>query len=256
MARVKKVEQVDSERYLFDRERPHLNPPTYKFNVGDRVWFGAFDSSYVEEVLSDGYGYRLTCTKTTEDRLGNKNEETVSRVASWVQVRPIKQSFAPCFSQDRGLHLNFFTTTIDSLFSYKYGFGIDMEPDYQRDYVWDDADKEALLDSIFNDYDIGKFVLIRREDEYDIGYEICDGKQRLSTLIDFYENRLTYKGYYYNDLCGKDKYTFKNKSISMAIVDNATTADKLKIFLAINTNGRVMDREHLNAVKEMLDTIE
>lgn len=255
MARTKKVVEHDSERYLYDREKEHLNPPTYKFNVGDRVLYGAFSPVFVTEVLDDGYGYRLSCTKTNEDRLGNKTEETVSRIASWVQVRPIIRPFAPCYTRDRGLHLDFFTTTIESLFSYKYGFGIDMEPDYQRDYVWNDDDKEALLDSIFNDYDIGKFVLIRREDDYDIGYEICDGKQRLSTLLDFYENRLPYKGYYYNELCGTDKYTFKCKSISMAIVSNATDVDKLKIFLSINTNGRVMDKEHLNKVKEMLEEI-
>ena len=50
-----------------------------------------------------------------------------------------------------------------------------------------------LLDSIFKNIDIGKFVLIHLSDsewvERGFGYEILDGKQRLSALIEFYENK-------------------------------------------------------------------
>lgn len=73
-----------------------------------------------------------------------------------------------------------------------------MDPDYQRDYVWADKDKEYLLDSIFSKLDIGKFVLVEQDSkvwfETHNMYEILDGKQRLSTLVAFYENRIPYHG--------------------------------------------------------------
>lgn len=245
-----------AEKYFYNKEKVHLRAPTYKFSVGERVAYGAFDSAFVTEVLEDGYGYVLECTKTKQDRLGKETTEVVTRVASWVQVRPIICPYAPQFTIENNLHLNFFSTSIECLMGYHYGFGIDMSPDYQRDYVWTMEDKEALLDSIFNDYDIGDFVLVRREDDYDWGYEILDGKQRLSTIIDFYENRFPYHGYYFNELCGQDKYTIRNKVVQVAIVENASEVDKLKIFLSVNTTGRVMDKHHLEMVKERLEEIE
>lgn len=77
---------------------------------------------------------------------------------------------------------------------------------------WNQKDKELLLDSIFKNIDIGKFVLIHISDEEwhkrGLGYEILDGKQRLNTLIEFYENRIAYNGKCFNDLSGMDKRTF------------------------------------------------
>ena len=62
--------------------------------------------------------------------------------------------------------------SLDQLFQNKL-FRI---PDYQRGYVWEQEDKELLLDSIFKNIDIGKFVFIRLSDsewmERNFGYEI------------------------------------------------------------------------------------
>ena len=89
-----------------------------------------------------------------------------------------------------------------------------MNPDYQRDYVWELSDKQLLIDSIFNNIDIGKFAFIHLDyktwNKTGYAYEILDGKQRLKTIIDFYENRFSYKGIYYNDL---SKHTYVAKSM-------------------------------------------
>ena len=106
-----------------------------------------------------------------------------------------------------------------------------MDPDYQRDYVWADKDKEYLLDSIFSKLDIGKFVLVEQDSkvwfETHNMYEILDGKQRLSTLVAFYENRIPYHGVYYNQLSGLDKNTFQTLGVSYAIVNS--TAEKKQV---------------------------
>ena len=138
-------------------------------------------------------------------------------------------------------------------------FGINMDPEYQRGYVWTDADKESLLDSVFGNIDIGKFVLVRLEgEEYDkkkMSYEILDGKQRLSTLVDFYENRFPYKGCYFNDLSLEDRYCFKNHHISLAEVDTSDKKTILRHFLMLNQTGRAMDKEHLAKIEKMYDSL-
>ena len=43
--------------------------------------------------------------------------------------------------------------------------------------------------------------------------EIIDGKQRLSTLVEFYENRFQYEGKYFTDLGFEDRHQFTSFNI-------------------------------------------
>lgn len=158
------------------------------------------------------------------------------------------------------MRLLFSNSYLDALLNTYYGMGIDMSPDYQRGYVWSQEDKELLIDSVFNNIDIGKFVLIHLDyDEYverGKSYEILDGKQRLSTLIEFYENRFSYKGKYYNDLSYKDKRTFNHLAVSVANVNEVDKKTVLKYFLMLNRTGRSMDKTHLEKIEQMLNDME
>ena len=129
-----------------------------------------------------------------------------------------------------------------------------MNPDYQRDYVWTEEDEELLIDSIFLNADIGKFVLIRTNDARYL-YDILDGKQRLHTLIRFYENRFPYKGMYYNDLSPRDKNTFISHMISVGEIEETDRKIILEQFLRLNRSGRKMDESHLRKVERMIGEI-
>lgn len=253
--------QREKENGIRDVERkiPYLNSPSYFFNVGDKVNCGNFKESVVEEVLYDGKVYVLKCIATKEN-YGNPYEYETCRVATWVNVRPIDSSTDTNFSENQDVRLDYYNSTIEGLILKQYNFGIDFDPDYQRGYVWDQKDKELLLDSIFKNIDIGKFVLIHLFDsewmKRGLGYEILDGKQRLSTLIEFYENKLSYKGKYYNDLSRMDKRTFNDHQIAVAEVRETDKKTVLKYFLMLNKTGKSMDESHLTEVEKMLSNME
>lgn len=247
-----KIMQQAKERELSMLKDPlyHCGEPTYRFRIGDKVLYGAFAESVVTDVIEGGKAYFLDCKN-------KKDAMPLMRSAIWTEVRPVDAYAGYNFSKENPLHLNFLNSTVQSLLHYYYFFGINMDPDYQRDYVWADKDKEYLLDSIFSKLDIGKFVLVEQDSkvwfETHNMYEILDGKQRLSTLVAFYENRIPYHGVYYNQLSGLDKNTFQTLGVSYAIVDS--TAEKkqvLEYFLALNRSGRVMSREQLEKVERML----
>ncbi len=92
--------------------------------------------------------------------------------------------------------------------------------------------------------------------ERGFGYEILDGKQRLSTLIQFYENKITYKGKYYNDLSGMDKRAFTEHQVAIAEVRETDKKTVLKYFLMLNRTGKSMDESHLSEVEKMLKNME
>lgn len=238
---------------------PYLNTPSYFFNIGDKVSYGALKESIVEEILYEGKVYVLKCIATNHN-YGNPFDYETYQVASWVEVRPIDDNLDTNISENQDVRLDYYNSTVENLLSKQYGFGIDFNPDYQRGYVWEQKDKELLLDSIFKNIDIGKFVLIHLSDDEwmkrGVGYEILDGKQRLSTLIEFYENKLSYKGKYYNDLSKKDKRVFKNHKTDIAEVRETDKKMILKYFLMLNRTGKSMDELHLSEVERMLDSME
>ena len=242
-----------------ERKIPYLNMPSYFFDVGDKVSYGVLKESTVEEVLYDGKIYVLKCI-ATDNNYGNPYDYEIYRIAAWMEVRHICNNADTIFAENQDVRLNFNNSTIDSLMHYHYNFGIDFNPDYQRGYVWNEADKELLLDSIFKNIDIGKFVLIHLSDsewmERGFGYEILDGKQRLTALIEFYENKLSYKGKYYNDLSRKDKRAFNEHQIAVAEVRETDKKTVLKYFLMLNRTGKSMDESHLTEVEKMLDSME
>lgn len=251
--------EKENELSNIKRKVPYLNTPSYFFDVGDKVSCGALKESIVEEVLYDGKVYVLKCI-ATDNNYGNPFDYETYRVATWVDVRPLGSSTDTNFSENQDVRLDYYNSTIEGLLLKQYGFGIDFDPDYQRGYVWDETDKELLLDSIFKNIDIGKFVLIHLSDsewmKRGLSYEILDGKQRLNTLIEFYENKLAYKGKYYNDLSRKDKRTFNDHQIAVAEVRETDKKTVLKYFLMLNRTGKTMDESHLTEVENMLDSME
>lgn len=253
--------QQEKERGIeqIQRELPFINTPSYFFNVGDKVSYGAIKESVVEDILYDGKVYVLKCV-ATNNNYGRPYDYETYRVTSWTNVRPICPDNDTNFSENQDVRLDYYNSTIESLLRRNYAFGIDFDPDYQREYVWDAKDKEMLLDSIFKNIDIGKFVLIHVSDEEwhkrGLSYEILDGKQRLSTLIEFYENKLAYKGKYYNDLSGMDKMAFTEHQVAVAEVRETDKKTVLKYFLMLNRTGKSMDESHLEEVEKMLSSME
>jgi hypothetical protein len=68
-----------------------------------------------------------------------------------------------------------------------YIYRIDLDADYQRDRIWSRTDQERLLDSIITNIDIPKFYLAEVTGRKQYNYECIDGKQRMTTLLNFFK---------------------------------------------------------------------
>lgn len=65
--------------------------------------------------------------------------------------------------------------------------GLDISPNYQREYVWTPEYIDKLLLSLILNYPIGNIVVnqLREPNEKNAKSELVDGKQRLKTIINF-----------------------------------------------------------------------
>ena len=66
-----------------------------------------------------------------------------------------------------------------------YLYRIDLDADYQREKIWSRRDQETLIDSIIQNIDIPKMYLARIEGKGNFEFECIDGKQRMTTLLNF-----------------------------------------------------------------------
>lgn len=73
--------------------------------------------------------------------------------------------------------------------------GLDISPNYQREYVWTPEYIDKLLLSLILNYPIGNIVVnqLREPNEKNAKSELVDGKQRLRTILDFVDNKYEIK---------------------------------------------------------------
>lgn len=249
-----RAKQIQNDMAWLSNTLPHLDTPTYQFNVGEHVQYGSVEESVVEEVLHGGKVYVIRCSV----RKRNTDEmETVYHAAQWTDVRP-RPITVKCatLERNRDLQLSFNPYTLEGVLHRYYHFGVDMDPFYQRGYVWEQSDKELLIDSIFSNIKIGEIVFVER-DRAEVQasgclYEILDGKQRLDAIRGYYENRYPYQGLYFNDLSAKDRHVFLKRVVPIADLVCPDKETLLRCFLMLNRAGKHMDPEHLKAVEELL----
>lgn len=252
--------KLESEMNMMEMELSYIPEPTVTFEIGEDVKFRGEKDVKIKEVLMEGKLYIIVYTRVSKDKRTEEVTETPNCLSyvKWLDItkKDSKVNESKFVKKD-DLRVHFMQMSIQSLFTKVYSFGVDFEPEYQRGYVWELEDKIALIDSIFNNVEIGKFAFIDNSNEKweatGFSYEILDGKQRLSTLCEFYEGKFEYKGFKFNELHPLDRNHIMSYPVSIAELRDATEQDVLKYFVKLNSNGKVMDKEHLDKVKSMIE---
>jgi Protein of unknown function DUF262 len=136
---------------------------------------------------------------------------------------------------------------------------IDLNPDFQRNLVWNSFQKSRLIESILLRIPLPMFYFA---EDNEGNLSVVDGLQRISTIKEFMENGFPLKDLQYlNDTCEGRYYESKgNKlgldtkylkwfdltSISANIIDPASPPKvKYDIFRRINTGGRPLNNQEI-----------
>lgn len=83
---------------------------------------------------------------------------------------------------------------------------LNLSPDYQREFVWTDTDREAYLESLYIGF-APSILIFNKESDNTL---VCiDGKQRIDTIRQFYNNEIAFliddEYVYYKETDGKTK---------------------------------------------------
>lgn len=267
MARkTKSPEVLAAEQRAFQMKQMrgnHIPPPNRRFEVGEQVVLGVARASTIKttvlEVFDGGLFYRIRNlgTHLVYGKVTPLDEE---QYWPWYDLSKLGVSSEESVGlPDRWMRLSYSQRCISGLLNQFYGSGIDLSPEYQRGNVWTPDDEVKLIESIFLGADIGKFVLVERDfakvdyDHNGCCYEMLDGKQRLTALARFYEDRFTYKGKTHSQLNWADQCHFRDYPVSYAQVNDMPLERKCRLFLALNTSGHVCAQAHLEMVRRMME---
>lgn len=126
-----------------------------------------------------------------------------------------------------------------------YGGRLDIRPPYQREFVYKDKQRDAVIDTITKDFPLNVMYWAVREDG---NYEVIDGQQRTISICQFVNGDFAYFFRYFHNLQKDEKEQILNYKL-MVYLCEGTDSEKLDWFKTINIAGEKLTEQELrNAV--------
>ncbi len=125
-----------------------------------------------------------------------------------------------------------------------YGSRLDIRPPYQREFIYKDKQRDAVIDTINKDFPLNVMYWAVRENG---DFEVIDGQQRTISICQFVEGEFAFEGRYFHNLQSDEKERILNYRL-MVYRCSGTDSEKLGWFKTINIAGeKLTDQELRNA---------
>ncbi len=126
-----------------------------------------------------------------------------------------------------------------------YGGKLDIRPPYQREFIYKDKQRDAVIDTIIKEFPLNVMYWAVREDG---NFEIIDGQQRTVSLCQFVEGDFAFNNRYFHNLQNDEQAQILNYKL-MIYFCSGTDSERLEWFKTINIAGeKLTDQELRNAV--------
>jgi len=122
---------------------------------------------------------------------------------------------------------------------------LDIRPPYQREFVYNEKERNSVLDTLQKDFPLNVMYWAVREDG---NYEVIDGQQRTISICQYVEGDFSIDGIGFYNL-PNDKQSQILDYTLMVYFCSGTDSEKLAWFETINIAGKVLTKQELrNAV--------
>ena len=150
-----------------------------------------------------------------------------------------------------------FTYLPQAIKQWQADYGLDLDPELQRARVWTQEQKEAFIIYSIQQGPSGRDIYFASQgwnsSKIDKLYTyIVDGKQRLTTVLDFMEDRLPVRGKLYSEWSGTLRLHLVRFRFHVADITPAAAIDW---YLALNTAGTPHTAEEIASVKKLRERL-
>ena len=139
----------------------------------------------------------------------------------------------------------------------------EINPEYQRGYVWTQEQKERYLEYLVMGGKSGRDIYFncpnwmgykRGDTKWHETLELVDGKQRVSSVLEFLENKVKVFGKYINEY--EDKVIFLrslNADLIFHVNSLQTPKEVIEWYLGMNNGGTIHTEDDLNVARKVLE---
>lgn len=125
---------------------------------------------------------------------------------------------------------------------------LDIRPPYQREFIYDDKKKIAVIATVRKGFPLNVMYWAKREDSSEVPFEVMDGQQRTISICQYLIGDFAYQGLYFSNLTEDEKEQILNYEL-MVYFCEGKPSEKLEWFKTINISGmELTDQEMRNAV--------
>lgn len=126
-----------------------------------------------------------------------------------------------------------------------YGGKLDIRPPYQREFIYKDKQRDAVIDTITKEYPLNVMYWAVREDG---NFEVIDGQQRTLSVCQYVNGDFAFMFKYFHNLKNDEQEQILNYKL-MVYFCSGTDSERLQWFKTINIAGeKLTDQELRNAV--------
>lgn len=126
-----------------------------------------------------------------------------------------------------------------------YGGNLNVRPKYQREFVYKDKQRDAVLDTVVKGFPLNVMYWMVRDDG---GYEVLDGQQRTISLGQYVNGDFSLNDRFFHNLTKEEQNQILNYELMIYFCEG-TDKERLDWFKTINIAGeKLTDQELRNAV--------
>tara|TARA_X000001036_G_C20659260_1_gene798258 strand:+ start:993 stop:2075 length:1083 start_codon:yes stop_codon:yes gene_type:complete len=126
-----------------------------------------------------------------------------------------------------------------------YSGKLDIRPPYQREFIYDDKQRDLVINTVFKNFPLNVFYWAVKKDK---NYEVIDGQQRTISICQYINGDFAFEGRYFYNLQEDEVENILNYKI-MVYFCSGTDSEKLDWFKTINIAGEQLTQQELrNAV--------
>lgn len=126
-----------------------------------------------------------------------------------------------------------------------YGGKLDIRPPYQREFIYKDKQRDAVIDTVRKDYPLNVMYWAVREDGH---FEVIDGQQRTLSICQYVNGEFSIEGLAFHNLKDDQQKQILGYKL-MVYLCSGTDSERLEWFKTINIAGEELTNQELrNAV--------
>lgn len=129
-----------------------------------------------------------------------------------------------------------------------YGGLLDIRPPYQREFIYNENEQRAVIDTVLHNYPLNVMYWVKRSDDAECPYEVMDGQQRTLSLCEYVAEGFAIDFKNFSNQPADVRKKILNYKLTVYVCEGEES-EKLEWFKTINIAGKPLNEQEIrNAV--------